>query len=126
MRLLLPALSLLFCIITCSSGGDAPLNGAGEAPALSSAAPPTFSPPDGTYTTDLEVQIGCTTSDAVIYYTTDGSVPTSNSDVYQAAIKIAGNGTTLHIRAIAIGSGMDDSGVVSASYIVHSAAAAYE
>ncbi len=126
MRLLIPVLLAIFFVITCSSGGGPPMDGDEETPASASVAPPTFSPPGGTYATDIEVQIDCATPGAVIYYTSDGSVPTSGSDIYQAPIEIAGNGTTLHIRAMAAGDGMADSGVVSAGYTIDNAAAAYD
>ncbi len=62
-------------------------------------ATPTFSPLPGSYTEDQEVTITCTTQDAVIYYTTDGSEPTTESDVYAEPIMVTEGITT--IKAIA-------------------------
>lgn len=63
-------------------------------------ATPTFSPAPGSYTEDQEVTISCTTQDAVIYYTTDGSEPTAESDVYTEPIMVTEGFTT--IKAIAM------------------------
>ena len=63
-------------------------------------ATPTFSPLPGSYTEDQEVTITCTTQDAVIYYTIDGSEPTTESDVYAEPIMVTEGITT--IKAIAV------------------------
>ena len=63
-------------------------------------ATPTFSPVPGSYTEDQEVTINCTTQDAVIYYTIDGSEPTTESDVYAEPIMVTEGITT--IKAIAV------------------------
>lgn len=63
-------------------------------------ATPTFSPAPGSYTEDQEVTITCTTQDAVIYYTTDGSEPSTESDVYAEPIMVTEGITT--IKAIAM------------------------
>jgi hypothetical protein len=51
------------------------------------------------------VSISCGTSAASIYYTTDGSAPTSGSSAYGSALTIAGYGLTQTIKAVAIKSG---------------------
>ena len=63
-------------------------------------ATPTFSPVPGSYTEDQEVTISCTTQDAVIHYTTDGSEPTTESEVYAEPITVTEGITT--IKAIAV------------------------
>src|SRR5260370_38440070 len=50
------------------------------------AATPTFSPSGGTYTTAQTVTISDTTSGATIYYTTNGTRPTTWSTIYEERI----------------------------------------
>lgn len=80
----------------------------------SSVATPTFSPAEGTYTSTQNVTISCTTTGTTIYYTTDGSTPTSSSTQYSGAIAV--NSTTT-IKAIAI-KGNESSSVASATYTI--------
>jgi chitinase len=79
-------------------------------------AAPTFNPAAGTYTTAQSITITCSTPDAVIRYTTDGSTPTSASTAYTGAIPIA---KTTTIKAIATKAGMADSIVVSSTYTIN-------
>src|SRR5690606_24790439 len=62
--------------------------------------PPTVtaSPPSGTYFTEQSVEL-VSDEPATIYYTTDGSEPTTNSTVYDAAIIIS-ESTTLKFFAV--------------------------
>lgn len=78
-------------------------------------ATPTFSPAAGTYTSAQNVTISTTTSDATIYYTTDGNAPTTESSVYNRPITV--NETTT-IKAIAVKDGMNNSGVATATYTI--------
>ena len=79
-------------------------------------ATPTFSPAAGTYTEVQSVTLSCETSEASIYYTTDGNVPTSASTPYTSAISV---GESMTIMAIAVKDGMDDSNVASAAYTIN-------
>ena len=85
-----------------------------QAGALSVAAP-TFSPEAGTYTSAQNVTISTTTEGATIYYTTDGSTPTSGSTAYTSAISVA---TTQTIKAIAIKNEVS-SAVSEAAYTIN-------
>jgi uncharacterized repeat protein (TIGR02543 family) len=76
---------------------------------------PTFSVFEGTYNTAQSVELSCATDDATIYYTTDGSTPTTSSTVYSAPIAVD---VTTTIKAFAVADGLDDSGVASATYIL--------
>ncbi len=78
-----------------------------------SVATPTFSPAAGTYASTQTVTIGCTTSGAAIYYTVDGTTPTSSSTRYTAPLTVS---STQTIQAIATASGSTDSAVASATY----------
>ena len=77
---------------------------------------PTFSPAAGTYTSAQNVTIACATDGATIYYTTDGSDPTTNSSVYSAAIPVS---STTTIKAMAALSGYNNSPVAEATYTVN-------
>lgn len=74
---------------------------------------PTFSVAEGTYTSAQVVEISCATSGATIYYTTDGSTPTTSSTPYSGAITVDHDMT---IKAIAVATGYDDSDVATATY----------
>lgn len=67
----------------------------------SPAAYPTFSKLAGTFNSDIEITISSHTSNAVIYYTLDGSTPTVNSNIYSSPLSIANNGTNVYLRAVA-------------------------
>src|SRR5437660_4489711 len=77
-------------------------------------APPTFNPPGGMYTTPQSVTLSDAPS-ATIYYTTDGSTPTTASTVYTGAISVT---QSMTIKAMAAASGMANSSVVSATYTI--------
>ena len=83
---------------------------------------PSFSAGGGAYTVDQSLTISCTTSGATIYYTvtsgTTGTTPTISSSPYAGAIPVVGPGTTQTIEAIAVKSGMSDSSVITATYVV--------
>ncbi len=79
------------------------------------AATPTFSIATGTYTTTQSVTISDATGGATIYYTTNGSTPTTSSTVYSSAISVSSTET---IKAIAIATGYSASAVASASYTI--------
>jgi hypothetical protein len=83
---------------------------------------PVFSPSAGSYTTAQNVTITDSTSGAVIYYTTNGAVPTTASSIYSGPVAV-GTGTTT-IEAMAVASGSSQSAVVSATYIVSAAVTA--
>lgn len=80
-------------------------------------AAPTFTPPAGTYTSAQSVTLTSTTSGAKIYYTTDGTEPSSASTLYTGAISVA---ATTTIKAIAYdASNANPSAVVSALYTIN-------
>jgi len=65
-------------------------------------AAPSFSPAPGTYSSTQSVTISDTTVGASIFYTTDGSTPTTSSTKYTGPVAIA---TTTTLKAIANDSG---------------------
>lgn len=81
---------------------------------ITTVAVPTFSPEAGSYNTPQTVTITTATSGATIYYTTDGSTPSSSSTLYTSAITIT---ATTTIRAIAILNGIS-SDVATATFTI--------
>ena len=78
---------------------------------------PDFSPGGGTYSTAQSVTLSSKTSDAVIYYTTNGSTPTPTSTKYTGPITVA---NSLTIKAIAVSPTLGTSVVSAASYVIGS------
>lgn len=83
-------------------------------PVVTTIATPTFSLEAGTYTENQTVSISCSTAGVSIYYTIDGTTPTSSSIVYNGAITIS---ETTTLKAIAIKNG-ESSRVKSATYVI--------
>jgi len=92
------------------------LTGTGTKPATT----PVFSPVAGTYAAKQSVTITDTTSGAIIYYTTNGSTPTTSSTKYTGAISVAATET---LEAIAVATGYTNSAVGSAKYTIETPAA---
>jgi glucose/arabinose dehydrogenase len=80
------------------------------------AAAPAFSPSGGTYTSAQLVTISSTTAGAAIYYTLDGTTPTTASTLYAAPVNITASAT---LKALAVKSGMVNSSITSASYTIN-------
>jgi hypothetical protein len=80
-------------------------------------ATPTFDPPGGNYILQLTVSISDASPGATIYYTRDGSTPTTSSTQYTGPILLNILGTTT-IKAIAVTPGWSVSPVASVTYNV--------
>jgi predicted CXXCH cytochrome family protein len=78
---------------------------------------PTFSPASGTYYNAQTVTISDTASGAAIYYTTNGTAPTTSSTSCSNPCTIAVS-TTTTLKAIASGGGYTASGVATATYTI--------
>lgn len=96
----------------CSSG-----NGGGTGTQTQTAATPSFSPAPGTYSSAQSVTLSDSTSGASIYYTTDGTTPTSSSTLFSASAPIAVTSTTT-IQAIAVAAGDSNSAIASGTYTI--------
>jgi glucosylceramidase len=96
-------------IAGCGGGGS------NSAPPPQTAVTPAFSPSPGTYTSTQSVTLSDSTPGASIYYTTNGTAPTTSSTQYQSAAPIAVSSTTT-IEAIAVAPGYTNSAIASATY----------
>ncbi len=76
---------------------------------------PVFSPSPGTFYAPLTVTITDSTQNVLIYYTTDGSTPTTGSPSCSSPCTVAINKTTT-LKAIAKGNGISQSGVTVGVY----------
>lgn len=82
--------------------------------------PPTFAPPAGSYNAAQNVALSSATSDAVLYYTTDGSTPSASSNKYSGPVAVASSET---INSIAISPTLGSSNAISAAYVIQGTAA---
>ncbi len=78
-------------------------------------ATPTFSPIAGDVAAGTEVTIACATNGATIYYTTDGTDPTTSSNVYSEPILV---NAAITIKAFAWKDGSPSSDIVTAEYTI--------
>ena len=83
--------------------------------AASNVATPTFSPAAGRYSEAQTVTISCATDGTTIYYTTDGTTPTTSSNLYSAPITID---ATTTLKAIAVNGDGEESSVATARYVI--------
>jgi formylglycine-generating enzyme required for sulfatase activity len=79
-------------------------------------ATPTFSLNEGEYQSEQTVKIFCSTPNAIIHYTIDGTTPDNSSFKYNTPIVISQSQT---IKAIAYCSGYIQSEIASASYSIN-------
>jgi uncharacterized protein (DUF1800 family) len=94
------------------------VNGYFADPALeqTTAAPPAFNPPPGSYIGPQPIEIFSSTPGAQIFYTTDGSTPSSShGTLYSSAVTLGQSAT---LQAIAVKSGLADSPVTSGQYAI--------
>jgi N-acetylneuraminic acid mutarotase len=83
---------------------------------LPQAASPMFSLPVGTYTPPQTVTISDATAGATIYYTTDGTTPTTSSSVYSGPLTVSSTET---LQALAVAPGLGNSAIASATYTIN-------
>lgn len=109
--LLVAACATFFTLSGCGGGGGSTQS----APPIQSADTPTLSPTPGTYAAAQSVTLSDATSGATIYYTTDGTTPTTASTKYTGPIAVAADTT---IEAIATASGYNTSSPASGNYLI--------
>ena len=85
-----------------------------EVSAATQVATPAITPNGGEVSATDPISISCATEGASIYYTIDGSVPTTeNGTLYAAPFTLAEAAT---VKAIAVAEGLDNSGVAEATF----------
>lgn len=87
---------------------------------ITQAVMPSFSPAPGSYSSTQSVTIKSPTPNATIYYTTDGTTPTTASLKYNAPVTISATRT---LKAMATASGLTNSAVASGLYTIQSGTA---
>lgn len=108
-RISLTIIIAAILLSACGSGG-------GGTDSIGTVATPTFDPSEGVYDSIQSVTLSTETSGASIFYTTDNSMPTASANLYTTPITVSETDT---IKAIAVKSGMADSAVVTATYIIN-------
>jgi len=109
-------LALLIALALCNVGCGGS-SGSSNSSNTGAAATPGFSLAAGSYSSSQTVALTDSTSGATIYYTTDGSTPSTLSSMYSAAIPV---NSTMTIRAVAAASGYSLSSVASSTYTIQS------
>jgi len=89
-------------------------------PSGSTAATPTLNPAPGTYSSAQTVTMTDTTAGAAIYYTTNGTTPSTAATIYNAGSPPTVSATTV-LEAIAVASGYTNSAVAGGTYTINSA-----
>jgi hypothetical protein len=82
-------------------------------------AKPTISPNGGSFNNSVKVTLACATSGAAIYYTTNGSDPTTSSTIYGAPFTLTSSVT---VKARAFKNGSNPSPIASAAFTITSTA----
>lgn len=93
-----------------------------DTPSMEKVKTPTADIASGNYTSNQRITLDCTTEGADIYYTTDGSTPTSSGTKYTDSIPVngtSGSSVTTTIKAIDVKSGMSDSEMAEFSYTIN-------
>ncbi|MEA3187951.1 MAG: large repetitive protein [Chthoniobacter sp.] len=80
---------------------------------------PVITPGGGTFTDAVAIAITSATPEAVIHFTTDGSIPTAASPIYNGPFTLSQSAT---VTVFAMHDGMVDSGISSATFTVQATA----
>lgn len=76
-------------------------------------ATPVITPNGGTFTSTQAVSISCQTAGATVYYTTNGTQPTTSSTRYTDAFTLSDTST---VRAVAVKEGLQNSHIASTTF----------
>ncbi|HTP67505.1 MAG TPA: choice-of-anchor D domain-containing protein [Dongiaceae bacterium] len=114
------SLCLIFSGIGC--GGAGANSNSQQPPPEQQTATPTIQPTGGTFSAPQSVSISDSTSGATIYFTIDGSAPSTSSSVYSAPFSLNSAAT---VKAMAAASSHTNSSVQSAGFSFRSPAGTY-
>lgn len=105
-----------FSVATCLTlTGPSSVNSSPAEADTTLLATPQFSPAAGNYSSATNVTVSCADSGTTIYYTTDGSDPTTASTLYSAPVEVSADVT---LKALAVKAGRPDSATGTAVYTV--------
>jgi hypothetical protein len=91
--------------------------------AISPLSAPAITPPGGVFSGSVTVSLFSSSNTAAIYYTLDGSQPTSSSTLYTGPFSISQNTT---VQAVAIVAGQANSPIASATFTTSASLSPYE
>src|SRR5215469_16163481 len=105
--------------ITATEAGGPGSSGSAAATGFATGqlAPPTFSPAAGTYTSVQQVNIYDQSPGVSIYYTTDGSPPSTSSTLYSGPVTVSAT-ETINAIATSTATGVTTSNVSTAAYTI--------
>lgn len=108
-------LSVFLLVVCASCSNDLQV----ALPGLLTTMAPLADPEPGLYSHDLDqIILISSTPGAVIYYTSDTTAPTVESQVYEIPFSLSGHGSELYIRAIALKDGKRLSGEFTGIYFL--------
>jgi pullulanase len=114
-------LALFLVAVTTAAGSACSSESKSNPQPTQQAAAPDFHPPGGSYSSPQSVEL-TSGAGASIRYTLDGTKPSSTSGtLYSGPISVSADTT---VKAIAYGAGLNDSQVVTASYVITATAPA--
>ncbi len=116
------SLSILLVFSGIGCGGGSGSVQTPSSPASQTVATPAIQPAAGTYSATQSISITDATAGATVYYTTDGTTPTSASPTYSAPLAVS-SATT--VQAVATLTGYTNSTVTTAAYKFRTPAATY-
>lgn len=114
-----PAGSGTVYVLVISLGGSSESVDAAKYTYSATVATPTATPGDGsTVANNATVTLSCVTPGATIYYTTDGTDPTTDSSSGTSVTVGGVSGATVTVKALAVAPGMTDSTTATFTYTV--------
>jgi hypothetical protein len=106
----------LKAVAVAAGSGDSPVASADYTISPeSTVSTPTFTPAAGTFTSGQSISIADKTSGATIYFTTDGSTPTTSSKKYASPVSVDSTET---LKAIAVAANDINSSIASGTYSI--------